>query len=131
MKQFSLKEYLANPSKKVVTREGRSARIICTDAKGKHPIIALIDGKDDSEVVYTFNGDGRDVEGTTTSQDDLFFAPEKQERWINLFENPNPYQSYRMPIIANELLYTTKDEAEAVGNSSDGYIRTVKIEWEE
>lgn len=130
MKQFSLEEYLKNPSRKVVTREGRSVRIICTDAKGRHPIIALIDGKDGSEVIYSFNRDGRAVKGTK-NQDDLFFAPEKQERWINLFENPNPYQSYRMPVIANELLYKTKDEAEEVGNSSDGYIRTVKIEWEE
>ena len=31
MKQFSLEEYLANPSKKVVTRDGRNVRIICTD----------------------------------------------------------------------------------------------------
>ena len=43
MRQFNLEEYLVNPSKKVVTRDGRSARIICTDAKGKFPIIALVE----------------------------------------------------------------------------------------
>lgn len=32
MKQFSLKEYLAHPEKKVVTRDGRPARIICTES---------------------------------------------------------------------------------------------------
>jgi hypothetical protein len=42
MKQFNLEEYLANPSRKVVTREGRSARIICTDAKEGYPVVALI-----------------------------------------------------------------------------------------
>lgn len=33
MKPFNLEEYLANPSKKVVTGDGRKARIVCTDAK--------------------------------------------------------------------------------------------------
>ena len=33
MKPFNLQEYLANPSRKVVTRDGRQVRIICTDAK--------------------------------------------------------------------------------------------------
>ena len=33
MKQFSLKEYLANPSRKVVTRDGKNVRILCTDRK--------------------------------------------------------------------------------------------------
>ena len=43
MKQFNLEEYLANPSMKVVTRDGRKARIICTDAKNNYPIVALIE----------------------------------------------------------------------------------------
>ena len=42
MKRFSLDEYLKNPSKNVVTRLGRTARIICTDANMKYPIVALI-----------------------------------------------------------------------------------------
>lgn len=43
MKQFSLNEYLANPSRKVVTRDGHSVRIICTDANRFFPIVALIE----------------------------------------------------------------------------------------
>lgn len=130
MKQFNLEEYLKNPSRKIVTKLGRNARIICTDrADSTFPIVALIESKwGESTTVHTKDGK---YFLNDASDCDLFFAPEKQERWINLFENPNPYQSYRMPIIANELLYKTKDEAEEVGNSSDGYIRTVKIEWEE
>ena len=132
MKQFNLDEYLANPSRKLVTRDGRNVRIICTDRRGyKCPIVALIEGKDNEDDVRTFTKDGIWDELGVESINDLFFAPEKHERWINLFENPNPYQSYRIPIIANELLYETKDEAEEVGNSSDGYITTVKIEWED
>ena len=47
MKQFSLNEYLANPSRKVVTRDGHSVRIICTDADGKAPVVALIKYEDE------------------------------------------------------------------------------------
>lgn len=36
MKQkFDLEEYLADPSRKVVTRDGKQVRIICTDADRK------------------------------------------------------------------------------------------------
>ena len=42
MEKFNLEEYLKNPSRKVVTRDGRNARIICTDMNYKnHPIVAL------------------------------------------------------------------------------------------
>jgi hypothetical protein len=46
MEQFSLEEYFKNPTRPIVTRDGRSARIICTDAKRDFPLIALIE-KDD------------------------------------------------------------------------------------
>ena len=42
MKQFNLEEYLQNPSRKVVTRNGSKVRTICTDKKGDSPIVALI-----------------------------------------------------------------------------------------
>ena len=42
MKQFNLDEYLQNPSRKVVTRDGRKVRIVCTDKKGACPIVALV-----------------------------------------------------------------------------------------
>lgn len=31
MKEFSLEEYLAHPKRKIVTRDGRKVRIVCTD----------------------------------------------------------------------------------------------------
>lgn len=42
MKQFSLSEYLKDTTRPIITRDGRSARIICTDRVGKWPIVALI-----------------------------------------------------------------------------------------
>ena len=44
MKPFNLEEYLKNPSKKVVTREGRTVKIYCTNFSSCQPIIAEIEG---------------------------------------------------------------------------------------
>ena len=79
MEQFNLDEYLKNSSRKLVTRDGRKARIICTDMNYKnHPIVALIAQDNDTENVYTYTKDGEwdNYESTTY---DLFFAPEKDK----------------------------------------------------
>lgn len=42
MRPFNLDEYLKDPSRKVVTRDGHEARILCTDRDNdNYPIIAL------------------------------------------------------------------------------------------
>ena len=83
MKEFNLDEYLKDPSKKVVTRDGREVRIICTDAKGDEPIVALLYNKNrDEENVYTYNRDGRVYKNDSCL--DLFFAPIKREGWVNI-----------------------------------------------
>ena len=60
MKPFNLKEYLANPSKKIVTKDGRKVkRVLCTDAMGFYPIVVLIenyDGTKDDAFQYTKDG---------------------------------------------------------------------------
>ena len=72
MKQFSLDEYLKNPSRKIVTRDGKPVRIICTDAKGNAPIIGLV-SYENSEVALNATKDGM-INGDL----DLFFTPEKE-----------------------------------------------------
>ena len=122
MEQFSLEKYLANPSRKVVTRDGRKVRIICTDINYKnHPIVALIANDNDTENVYTYTRDGEwdNYESTTY---DLFFAPEKHEGWVNVYkEGTNRY--------LEGCICVTKEEAKRIRGY--GYITTIKIEWEE
>ena len=124
MKEFNLEEFKKNPSQKVVTRDGREVRIICTDAKGDEPIIALIYNKNrDEENVYTYNRDGYFC-GDNDSCLDLFFAPIKREGWVNI------YAITRINCISR--IYNTKEEAETIGKGcKSGYITTIKIEWEE
>ena len=122
MKEFNLNEYLKDPSKKVVTRDGRAVRIICTDAKGDESIIALVYNKiRDEENVYTYNRDGY-FYGDNDSCLDLFFDTNKREGWINIYSE----QEYRHP---GENIFATKEDA--IKYKSINYIATVKIEWEE
>ena len=122
MKQFNLQEYLANPSQKVITRNGKEVRIICTNAKNDFSIIALI-SIDDKETLMDYNNNG-ELSPDEMTDFDLFFAPNIKKGWINIFKDNNgTYTSIS--------IYQTKDEAEEVGKKSNNYISTHKIEWEE
>ena len=120
MEQFSLEKYLANPSRKVVTRDGRNARIICTDMRDLNfPIIALIETRPGGEeMTYSYTKDGRYC-NTCPNIFDLFFAPEKHEGWVNVYEEgANRY--------LEGCIYITKEEAKRMRGY--GYITTIKIE---
>ena len=118
MKAFSLEEYIKNPNRKVVTRNGRSARIICTDAKGNYPIVALIEeGGYDNALSYT--KDGKLYVGETNDYD-LFFAPEKHEGWVNVYRDFDD--------VMCGSVFATEEDAKCKAKTA---IATVKIEWEE
>ena len=122
MKEFNLEEYLKNPSQKVVTRDGREVRIICTDAKGDEPIIALVyNNIRDEENVYTYNRDGY-FYNNNDSYLDLLFDNIKKVGWVNIYSE----QEYRHP---GENIFSTKEEA--IKYKDINYIATIKIEWEE
>ena len=122
MKEFNLTEYLKNPSQKVVTRDGREVRIICTDAKGDEPIIALVyNNIRNEENVYTYNRYGC-FYGDNDSCLDLFFISTKREGWGNVYKDDNTRY------IGD--IYPTEKEAKE-NKDDDLYIATIKIEWEE
>ena len=125
MKQFNLQEYLKNPSRKIVTRDWRTVRIICTDFQSDKPIIGLVKDKEENkERAYNFSEDGKQypTEDVIESNLDLFFVPIKKEGWVNIYQD-------------NELkwnsIFDTKEKAEEIGKSLDNYITTIKIEWEQ
>lgn len=125
MKPFNLKEYLANPSKKIVTRDGRKARIICTDRKRlNYPIIALIENKPtEGESVLYYTKEGKMSLGNSLSDADLFFASEKHEGWINVYK---PESGWSL----GTSIWPTEEEAKEWIGAAD-YATTIKIEWEE
>lgn len=64
---------------KIKTRDGHTARIICWDAKGKRPIVALFDiGVMERVARYTING-RHDERDNVTSNFDLIIETEGGE----------------------------------------------------
>ena len=121
MKQFNLKEYLENPLRKVVTRDGRNVTIHCTNFDGFSPVIAQTEG---FCVSLAFHKDGKYF--TIKDSDfDLFFAPEKHEGWVNVFK------SISNGNYMGTLIFKSKEEAEKDVKDFSNCIATVKIEWEE
>ena len=127
MKQFSLKEYIEHPDRKVVTRDGRPVRIICTDRKGKQPVVALHQsGICEAESILSFYANGVFEIGRESNLD-LFFAPKKHEGWT-LFVN---WESIG-PDILDSIIYATREEAQRMRENHPGrYGAIVKLEWEE
>ena len=132
MKQFNLEEYLKHPTRKVVTEDGRNARIICTDVKDDdYPILALVEQPEDSdhEDVYSYTKDGHYfTSDCLLTEHNLFFAPEKHEGWLNIYKSQG-----RLALFTCSLRYDSEEEArrEARRNRDKTAIATVKIEWEE
>ena len=129
MKAFSLEEYLKNPNRKVVTRNGRSARIICTDAKGNYPIVVLIEeGGYDNALSYT--KDGKLYVGETNDYD-LFFAPEKHEGWVNIYKAGVQRETlgYLQTRYVGSSIWPTEEAAKTAADPDP--VATIKIEWEE
>lgn len=77
MKQFNLVKYLENPNQKIITKDGKSVRIICTDRESSDfPIVALIKFRDREGVfMYSLNGQCCDTKNTDL---DLFFVSKEK-----------------------------------------------------
>ena len=127
MEQFSLEKYLANPSRKLVTGDGRKVKILCTNRKSTYPIVALVENHDsDNESVYSYRENGLYSMFSQSEENNLFFAPEPHEGWVNLYKWANKDCAYYIGS-----MYNSKAEAENKRDMSDNYVATIKLEWEE
>ena len=120
MKAFNLEEYLKNPKRKVVTKDGRNVRIVCTDVKSElYPVLALVDNWGE-EICNSYTKEGRFLPNNEAHRD-LFFAPEKHEGYVNIYKN---LMTGGMCCDCN--IYASKEDAEKQHS-----IAIAKIEWEE
>ena len=118
MRRFNFDEYIKNPSKEVVTRDGKTVRILCTDADSNKPIVALVrTGHFEQVVKYDKDGVG------LTYANDLFFVTVKNRGWVEVYESQD---GEKFP---GGIIYKTKEEAEKKASSSR--LSIAKIEWEE
>jgi hypothetical protein len=124
MKPFDLEA--AKAGKPVCTRDGRKARIISFDRHSEDcPIIALVvDSKNaECEEVIDYTLDGICNENIINhNKYDLMMLPQKKEGWINI------YKDFEDTVCC---AYLTKEDALKNRSIEDGYITTIKIEWEE
>ena len=119
MKAFNLEEYLKNPKRKVVTKDGRNVRIVCTDVKSElYPVLALVDNWGE-EICNSYTKEGRFLPGNEAHRD-LFFAPEKHEGWVNVYRCLDDMMCGSV--------FATEEDAKCKAKTA---IATVRIEWEE
>ena len=109
---------LAKQGKPVCTRDGRKARIICFDAKGDKPIIALVE-MGVAETPNNYPIDGKAI-STKETPCDLMMLPEKKEGWVNIYRG-QVYNTFEKAEEARKI-------AEHGGNNC---LKTIKIDWEE
>lgn len=122
MKQFNLDEYLASPTKRLITRDGRKVRrILCTDVRGMYPVAALVEYCEDTDCAYTYTKDGRfHISGPC--DEDLFFAPEKHEGWATIYGK----------FLTGEIFSTKEEAEESVKRcGTKDFVAIAKVEWEE
>ena len=123
MKEFSLEEYLKNPNREVVTRDGKKVRIICTDFDNpNYPVIGEIKG---NKGPCSFTTNGWLIKDGVEQPSDLLFAPEKHEGWININKWPDGERD------TNGIIYHTKSDIPDTPPVGGHRVATIKIEWEE
>lgn len=122
MKPFDLEK--AKSGKPVCTRDGREARILCSDLKDEaYPIVAAVLNNNGVEDLIIYTSEGKEYIDSTISRRDLVMPTIKKEGWINLYSDTH--------ITCSRTVYKTKEEAFEKHVRSSDYIDTVKIEWEE
>lgn len=126
MKQFNIEDYVQNPNRKVVTRDGHSVRIICTDRISDYPVVALVSGEY-SEDLLSYTKDG-EVYTTLEDDYDLFFAPESKTKkvgWMNVCK----YGDDKHFSLVGGVIHPTREQA--LTERPDYVVDTIQIKWEE
>lgn len=115
----------------VCTRDGRPVRILCFDAMGDYPIIALVKNKNTGkELIALYTSEGKYSGGLTQKncRYDLMVVSVCRIRFVNIYADCYG-ERYCAP-----KLYPCEESAKA-GSVTDGeqskYITTVPITWYE
>ena len=123
MKQFNLEEYKKNPNRKVITRDGRDVRILCTDRQGgDHPIIALCTASSGIEIYFSYLHNGRQY-ADTDSCNDLFFDTKNMKDGLR--------DSCGDAFVVIGSPWESEEVARSVVSNKPNFIATCKIIWEE
>lgn len=130
--EVELAKEISNGTKegRIVTRDGRSARVICWDRKGKFPIMALIDNGDDEDYQY-YHADGiiehrinlgsdlmlKIPEYLTLKNGDIVKLSNNTSAWISIIRDIDLVDNGR-----GDKLYVTNDYVSLVINGRNGSV---------
>lgn len=98
------------------TKSGEPMRILCVDAPGPEPVIAITDGGFYTLVKYDANG--RHMGGAQNRADwDLVEVPAKKEKYLNIYRNGN--------IRVHDSIHSASTRA------APGLLYRLRLEWSE
>ena len=125
MKQFNLEEIMKNGGR-CQTRDGRAARIICTDLNSAQPIVAVVNcfGEvDGEEFLRLYSKDGHFYTDGIQCEFDLVPLPRrlKREYWVNIYPR----------VTAGNILHFSKSDADSIAMSDRVACVKVVIDCEE
>lgn len=127
--EFSLEEYLKDPSRKVVTRCGEEVKIKCTDMDGANGlvIVGLVRSyRTGKEVPMSWTKEGQYNPLKDDSFYDLFFEDSKEpvvrKGWVNIYKSPDGETILGV-------VRKSKEEAEQASRGDS--IDTIEISWKE
>lgn len=134
MERFDLEKY-SGQKVIAVTKNERipygskfDVEILKTDIKSSWPILAVVKYTDSYEEVYQFDKIGlcQDVNSKNERLFDLYFAPTKRTRWVNVYKLGELYTS-------GGFTYVNEREAKdnIIEDGCEKYITTVPIEFED
>lgn len=120
MEQFDLSVWIKDKSRKLVTRDGRPARVICWDRKSlpnRLPIIVLEEWNDTECVSFVSNYGRADLSGMNNPHD-IFFADEGNTELTEFEKAVEKTIPYKIPIdtlksTSQQLLDIARKEIEA------------------
>lgn len=113
-------------TKPIQTRDGRKARVLATDLRGRrNKPIAVVVTTDGEDQICQFFRNGRYSCGEMWDLD-IINAPTKRKAWVNIFRNNDDDEDHLFD------LHTDEDAANSDWTRHLGYrfIATVPIEWE-
>lgn len=114
-------------NKPVMTRDGKPARIICTDRKGSsHILVALVE-EDGRESFWSYRADGQKFEDRQGPLD-LVNVPTAHTGWIHIYKMPSGIY------LATGEIFESHAKALAFLEKAGGPIccvDTIKISWKD
>ena len=108
MQQFILEEYLKNPFRKIITRDGCEVKILYTKANHEYSIIALITNEDGIQFPRAFNKNGEYCHGTNSSSD-LFFSEQEYVDLSSTSENNEKFDPKTLKPFDKVLVFNAED----------------------